>query len=224
VTPADRRTVTLFWSALAIALALVAFGWLRHPDMSLLSVLAAAIVLIIYAWSGPRIVTFLKASSPTATVAVGCGVLAGLIFAGEIAIEYVLLPHDNSSFGLVEFGSVFAIYAAVGAIVAARGEPLGRAIAAAILAAMISSLIWCIFLLGFFNFFEGTARQSSVLLSEGDFEDFRRSGMASFSTFMIEDLCGAVFFHLVLGPLIALLLACASWFAVRGARSVYRRG
>jgi len=191
--------------------------------MSLLSVLAAATVLIIYAWIGPRAVAFVELRSPTARLAIGCGLLAGLIFAAEIVTEYVLLPRDNSSYGLVEFGSVFAIYAAVGAIVTARGEPLSRAICGAIITAIISSLIWCICLLAIFYLFEGTARQTSVLLSEGDFDDFRRSGMASFSTFMVEDLFGAVFFHLLLDPMIAMLLACASWFAVQGTRLISRR-
>jgi hypothetical protein len=210
-----RGAATLFWSGSGIALALVAVGWMRHPDMSLLSVFAAATVLVIYAWGGPRAIGYVQSPSPSPSLAVGCGLLAGLIFAAEIALEYVLTPRDNSSWGLIEFGSVFAIYAAVGGIMAARGEPLGRAVTAAILAAMISSIIWCIWLLGVFHLFEGTARQTSVLLSEGDFEDFRRSGMASFSAFMIEDLYGAVFFHLLLGPLIALLLASAAWFAAR---------
>ena len=48
---------------------------------------------------------------------------------------------------------------------------------------------------------------SSVLIAEGDREDFLRSGMSDYQTFLIEDLFGATFFHLLLGPIIAALLA-----------------
>ncbi len=37
------------------------------------------------------------------------GVLAGVVFAGEILLEYILLPQDNTGMGLVEFGLVFYV-------------------------------------------------------------------------------------------------------------------
>ena len=43
------------------------------------------------------------------------GVAAGIVFAMEVCLEYVFLPKDNTSYGLIEFGLVFFIYACAGA-------------------------------------------------------------------------------------------------------------
>jgi hypothetical protein len=219
----SRPTEILIWLVSATALLLVLLGWLRHPSISLLSGLAAGIVLALYAWAGSRMALRFDGDDRASRLALRSGLLAGLIFAAEIPLEYAFLPKDNNSFGLIEFGSVFAIYAAVGAINAIRAQPLRDAITGVVIAAVISSLLWCITLLTLFYLFEGTARQASVLLSEGDFDDFRRSGMTSFATFMVEDLFGAVFFHLLLAPFIAMILTSVSWLAGTSLRSAFRR-
>jgi len=54
--------------------------------------------------------------------------------------------------------------------------------------------------------FYGTARQERVFQAEGNFDDFRRSGMDDFRAFITEDFFGATFFHQILGPAVASLL------------------
>jgi hypothetical protein len=68
---------------------------------------------------------------------------------------------------------------------------------------MLSSVIWLIFVLLTFYLFRGTMRQELVFKAEGNFEDFARSGMKDFNTFVMEDFLGAGFFHLLLSPLFA---------------------
>ena len=48
--------------------------------------------------------------------------------------------------------------------------------------------------------------QEVVFAAEGTFADFAASGMSDFSTFVMEDLLGAGFFHLLLAPFLAAIL------------------
>ena len=220
---ANDRIAWLLAAGSAGGLVLAGFGWLRHPGISLLSVAAAALVLALYGVVALRWASRLAPpGSLVARAAWWGGLAATLVFCGEIILEYALLPADNSRFGLVEFGAVWLTYLVVAAVIASSGRPLRACIAGAVLAAMISSVLWCVCLLATYQWFEGTARQAGVLLAEGDFDDFRRSGMASFATFEMEDLFGATFFHLLLGPMIAAVLACVAWAGAR-AVGLFRR-
>ena len=57
-----------------------------------------------------------------------------------------------------------------------------------------------------FYTFRGSPRQVQVLRAEGDYEDFARRGMSDFNAFIMEDFMGAIFFHLLLGLLVAAVL------------------
>lgn len=155
-------------------------------------------------------------------VATAGGIAAGLVFCCEITLEYIVLPRDNSRFGFVEFGTVWLIYFVVAAVIAARRGTLRSTVNGAVIAAMVSSIMWCVCLLVAFHLFEGSWRQTAVFLAEGEFEDFRHSGMSSFPTFVMEDLFGATFFHLLLGPLVAAVLACGAWTIARGVTLLQR--
>ena len=189
-------------------LALVIYGLAERPQASLLSVAAAAAVLVGYGALGLtlnnlRSLADLRASSIA-------GLAAGVVFAAEILLEYIYLPPNNVVWGYGEFGIVFLIYALVAAWVAWRGMTIGIAVRVAMVAAAISSLIWCLALLSTFYAYEGTSAQAAVLIAEGDPQDFLRSGMSDYRTFLIEDLFGAIFYHLLLGPIIAALLGLIS--------------
>lgn len=208
-----------------LALILVGFGWLRHPHIAAVSVCAALLSVTLYSLAALlAFARLLPPRSHAVKFAWWGGLAAALVFCGEICLEYVLLPPDNTRFGLVEFGTVWLTYLIVAAAVAAAGGRLRDSVNASVVAAMISSILWCVVLLAVFYAFEGTARQTSVLLAEGDFEDFRRSGMASFPDFEMEDLFGATFFHLLLGPLVAALIACAGWVGIRALRLLKNSG
>ena len=185
------------------ALLLIGYGVLRVPTTELLSV-GAALILVIYAllgWLLPSRIA--RHNVAIVAVACGAGLLAGAIFAGETLLEYLILPTDNTPFGLVEFGLVFLIYGGASGWLTARGARLRGGVLGAVVTAIISSLIWCLVIFVSFYLFAGTLRQAAVSQAEGNYDDFRRSGMTDFNAFIMEDFLGATFFHLLLGPLAA---------------------
>lgn len=200
-----RSSLTL--GVLAI-FGLISYGLVRFPGTSLRSHLGAAIVLIVYgcvAWRGPAVL--FRQPRFVANLVVVLGLLAGGVFAAEVLLEYLLLPTDNTILGYIEFGIVFLLYFLAGAIVACWRLPWRSRLIAGAGTAIIGSLIWYIAVLASFYIFFGTEAQSQVFRAEGEYEDFRRSGMLDFSTFVMEDLLGAGFFHLLLGPVMAMILA-----------------
>lgn len=187
-----------------LGLILVILGWILVPTTNFLSVACACLILVIYSLIG--FFGFPRISSEILTLASVFGLLAGIIFASEILLEYAILPKDNTSWGAMEFGSAFALYFLSGLLVTYRFSGIKHGILAAIASAMLSSVIWLIFILFTFYVFRGTARQEFVFTAEGNFEDFTRSGMNDFNTFVMEDFLGAGFFHLLLSPLFAAIL------------------
>ena len=197
----------VFALAILCALGLVGYGKLLIPATNDLSIAAAVLILVVYAttaWVAPRRIekkwpSILSATAPF-------GFLAGVIFVSEVLFEYILLPANNVSMGLVEFGLVIFLYLLTGAVVANYYGSVGAGTVAAATAAIGSSLIWFITVLATFYWFRGSLRQELVFRAEGNYEDFARSGMADFDAFTMEDFCGAGFFHLLIAPFVAALL------------------
>ena len=193
-----------FILAVLLGLALVILGRLLVPPTSLLGLTGAILILVIYGLAGyfgfPRI------HPEILTLAGIFGLMAGAIFAVEILLEYAILPKDNTNWGIIEFGSVFAVYFFSSLVVAYRRKSIRSGILAAVVSAMLSSVVWLIFALLSFYLFRGTARQEAVFMAEGNYADFARSGMSDFHTFVMEDFLGAGFFHLLLAPIIAVIL------------------
>jgi len=199
-----------------LSVVLIVCGWPVVPSASILSIGAASIVAVAYGlvgiW-GPAAAE--RADSRILRWAVPLGLLAGAVFAAEMLLEYVILPENNSTLGLIEFGLVFLLYfiAAIG--VAYRTQKVRHGVLAAVWSALIGSLIWLIALFSIFYAFKGTPRQAQVLLAEGTYEDFLRSGMTDFNAFVVEDLMGAALFHLLLGPAVAAILGTVGGWAGR---------
>lgn len=139
-------------------------------------------------------------------VAWPAGLAAGGVYGGEVVAEYALRPADNTAWGVVEFGLVFALMALSGAILAWRTGRLAPALAGGLWTALIGPLIWYAVLLTVSYLFRGTAAQEAVLRAEGDYEDFARSGMSDFNVFVMQDFLGAGFYHLLLSPVFGLVL------------------
>jgi hypothetical protein len=133
------------------------------------------------------------------------GCLAGVIFAGEILLEYVLLPRDNTSMGLIEFGLVFLLFLVCGLWTGVSTRRFSIAVLAAVWSALFASLIWFISVMAVYYAFHGSSQQVQVFQAEGNYLDFQRSGMLNFDLFILQDFFGACFFHLLLDPLAAFL-------------------
>ena len=208
-----------------IALALVITGRLLVPATSFISLAAASASLMLYggmaAWGPARLhrrhPAILRAAIPF-------GLLAGAVFAGEIILEYVLLPSNNSRFGQVEFGMVFGLYFASALVAAVRTCSVKNGVLTSAASAFIASLIWVITVLTVFYVFRGSTQQALVLRAEGDYEDFTRSGMTDFNAFIMEDFMGATFFHLLLGPLAAAGLGVGGGLLGQGIARLQKKG
>ena len=177
------------------------------PGTRLRGTIAASIMLLTYAGIAVSCPARLHRRHPvilrTATV---FGLLAGGVFAAEIILEYILLPSDNSRYGLVEFTTVFLLYLASAFVSAFRSRSTTNAVLTSIACAFIASLVWVVTVLVVFYAFRGSPRQELVFRAEGNYEDFARSGMSDFNAFIMEDFMGATFFHLSLGLLVAAVL------------------
>ena len=200
-----------------IGIALVVYGVVTTPGVNFLSVTGGMFVLIVYGSVGWFLTPLVNQISPVILrIAMIFGLIAGAIFAGEIALEYILLPQDNSLYGTIEFTSVFILYFLASIFASYRTQSFRAGLLAAVNTAVISSLIWDVAVISFFLIFRGTQQQSQVFQAEGNYTDFARSGLASFSIFIMEDFLGATFFHLVLGPLVAAILGTIGGWIGKG--------
>jgi hypothetical protein len=190
-----------------VAVVLIIVGRLLVPATSLHSTVAALAILLAYGGMAYFWPAWLHGRDPDVLRrAVVFGLLAGGVFASEIILEYFLPPSDNSRYGMVEFGTVFVLYFVSGFVSAFRSLNITNAVLTSVACAFIASLVWVITLLAVFYAFRGSPRQVQVFRAEGDYEDFARSGMNDFNTFIMEDFMGAAFFHLLLGLLVAAVL------------------
>jgi len=204
-----RRFRTVFALAAAGNILLVCLGWLVFPTTlktpgSWLGLAADTTILTVYAaigWLGmPRTN---RLDSRILGTAIPAGGIAGIVFCVEIIAEYVLLPHDNTVFGLVEFGAVFFLFFAAAVWVAYRTQRIGFGMLTAMWSSAIASLVWLGAILTISYLFHGTVRQTYVFQAEGNYDDFARSGQTDFDAFIMQDFMGAGFYHLLLSPIAA---------------------
>jgi|GEM_PF-3716633 hypothetical protein len=201
---------------LIICLVLVTYGWLTTPGVSLLSIVGAYFIVLLYSVflciALPRIIL---RYSQILSFSCFAGAIAGLIFVGEIIYEYIFLPKDNTIPGLIEFGGVLGVLFLLAIAYSYCFHSFKQTILSVIISAMIASVLWLITVLLIFYLFRGTHRQEIVLQAEGSYQDFANSGMKSFDVFIMEDFYGATFFHLLLVPLLATILSLFGWIIGR---------
>ena len=207
---------------------LVGIGILIHPASvagrgGLLSVVGPALVLGAYFAVGQAADRATSASPELAIrIGAGFGLAAGLVFASEILLEYLILPdtRTNIRLGWMEYGTAFLLFALAGLWTAYRTGHAGAGVRAAFWSAIVASLIWLAVLLSATYAFWGTARQEQVFRAEGDYEDFVRSGMHDFRAFTLQDLRGAAFFHLLLAPAMAAVIGLTASVLGKGLRRI----
>ena len=148
-----------------VALALVIAGRVFVPAASLLSTIAASAILLAYGAMAALCPNRLHRRHPDILRwAMIFGLLAGVAFAGEIILEYILLPTDNSRYGMVEFGTVFVLYFVSAFASALRSVSIKNAVLTSVASAFIASLVWVITVLAVFYAFRGSPRQVLVCL------------------------------------------------------------
>jgi hypothetical protein len=203
--------------ALLIVLGLALYLCTLAPTVAVLAPIAALTVYAVVIHYGVRAVTALD---PAMLRVIGvCGALSAAVFVPSILIEYTGRTVDNG----IMAGAVAVCCGLAGTVAVWRTGRVRLAVYASTLSAMIGSLAFVIAVLGSYCLLRGSALQDRFFRTEGDYDDFARSGLTDFNAWVIEDLFGGVFFHLLPGALIAAALGLIAGALVIGCRRVSRR-
>lgn len=145
------------------------------------------------------------------------GLFIGGLFALEMLVEYLFLPSSkgNEQLAYVEFGGMFLFLFLSGFRGGQVTGRVGYGVLTALCSTLIGSLIWVFSLLSTYYIFMGTARQEQVLAADQVFEDFKQSGMTDLRAFIMQDYLGGVFFHLLLGMVVAGILGFMGGLAAK---------
>jgi hypothetical protein len=195
-TDAARRLERVVLAAIAVLLSLLATGWaLAHgatpwPAVAVL-LGCAALTRLALRWPG------LGASTPS--IAAWFGVAAALVFVPSIWIEYVGRTVDNRLLTV----TILSLWTTAGVVATRASGRVRDATIASTVSAILSTVVFLIAVLGAYDVLRGSALQDVFFRTEGTYDDFRHSGGADLATFVIDDMFGGVFFHLLFGTLIA---------------------
>jgi len=212
-----RTAILTWWAGVVLGVALVTYGWLSTPGVDPLSPMGAYLILVVYGGLGYTLAPYLHRLNRRLLGWIGLlGLLAGAMFLLEVALEYVVLPTDNTTWGLVEYGGVLLVIFSAGLTVAARTGQFRQGVLAGLGSALVASLIFISVILAFFYAFRGTAQQVQVFRAEGNYADYASQGGRDFSTFIMEDFFGAIFFHSLLLPLVGGLLGVLGGLTGKG--------
>ncbi len=212
-----RTAISGWWAGTALGLAFVTYGWLSTPDVNPLSVAGPYIILAVYAGLGSALAPYLYRVNPRLLSLLGLfGLAAGGIFLFEVALEYIVLPSDNTTWGLVEYGGVFLLIFTGSLIAATRACQFRQGVLIGLGSALVASLMFISIILAFFYAFRGTPQQALVFQAEGNYADYARSGAQDFNIYIMEDFFGAVFFHSLLLPLVGALLGALGGLVGQG--------
>ena len=213
-----------FLAGVILSIALILFGQAVFARTSIISIAGACAILVIYGLAGGLGVLSTNRLNPDILhLASLFGLAIGIVYGGEMLLEYAILPGDNTLLGTLEYGLVLCLLFVSAMVAGLKTGSVRLAILTAVWTATIGSLVWLIVLLVTTFAFWATPQQAQVLRAEGAYDDFARSGMASFAVFVMEDYLGAAFFHLLLGPLIAALLGGVGGLLGKGIRRLRQR-
>jgi hypothetical protein len=195
----DRRSHPVLAAAVtgtsALSVALIGYALMRTPAALPAVAGSAALTLAVLAgcavfpWFGP-----LSTRDSGRRVAQVGGVV-GLVLGSALVAVDLTTPSVGIPVEFVILGTMALAYAVASAITGIR---------AAVWTAVVGYLvwyptIWLYYLVGY-----GSATYDRALRAEGEYEDFHRSGLTDFTTFLLRDFLGAGFLHLLLGVLLAL--------------------
>jgi hypothetical protein len=190
--------------ALLFVLALLLRGWALAPSVD---PLAPAAMLAAYGVAAHYAVrTIMERDWRILRATIVCGFLSAVVFVPSILIEYAGRTVDN---GIIT-GAVVTLCALAAAVAAWRTARVRDAVCASTLSAMIGLLAFVSAVLLSYYLLRGSALQDRFFRTEGDYDDFTRSGMTDFNTWVMGDLFGGVFFHLLLGAVIAAAVGSAA--------------
>ena len=214
---AARRLAQGIQASVALVLVLLAYGWRLAPAAV---PIAAAAVLLAYALFAHVSVAIAKETSPRIQwVTLACGVASAAVLIRALVVQYFGRAANNATMVTV----VFAMWLVAGMTATARTRRIRDAVIASTLSAQIGSLANVGFILASYYVLRGSALQEQFFRIEGTYEDFARSGIGDFGTFVIGDLFGGAFFHLLFGGLFGVILGTLGGAVTIGIFRVLKR-
>jgi hypothetical protein len=199
------QTVKIFLIGIVIGIVLILFGWILAPEASFSSIFAGIIIFIIYGLNGWLNTSSIQKITPDLLrISITLGLLASTVFASEIILEYILIPKDNTLWEFLEYGIVFTLYFLSGLIGTYRTNKLWQGVIASVGSSVIATLLWAIFTLVVFYAFLGSPQQAQVFQSRWSYQTFALERDPN--AFFMEEFMGLIFFNLIIGPLVALVL------------------
>jgi len=219
INRAARRLALVVQVGVALVLALLAVGWSRVPAAS---PIAPASVLIAYAMLAHVGVMMARpGTSRIQWVTLACGSASAAVLIRSLAVQYFGRTANNG----VMVAVVFGLWLVAGIVTAAWTGRIRDAVFSSTLSAEIGSLANVGFILTSYYVLRGSALQEQFFRTEGTYDDFARSGGVDFGAYVIGDLFGGAFFHLLLGGLFGVLLGTIGGALTIGvARALKRAG
>jgi hypothetical protein len=168
----------------------------------------AGFILAVYAAASIFIVPAVARKFPRSLRSgLGFGLAAGAIYAIQILIGY-LIPLDeqgNASLSMVTYGAFFLLLFLAAAFTALEERSWRAGLLAALWCALVGLVIWACVLLASYYIFLSSVQEARLLEVDQTISNFHTSGMSDLRAFVMQDYLGGIFFHLVLGPLFALV-------------------
>jgi hypothetical protein len=217
INRAARRLALGVQASVALVLVLLAVGWTLVPAAA---PIAPAAVLIGYAVLAHVSVSATRqGGSSIQWVTLACGAVSAGVLIRSLLVQYSGRTADNA----VMVAMVFGIWLVAGIVAAAWTGRIREAVVSSTLSAAIGSLANVGFLLASYFVLRGSALQEQFFRTEGTYDDFARSGMADFGAFVMGDLFGGAFFHLLAGGLFGALLGTIGGVLTVGATRILKR-
>jgi hypothetical protein len=228
----NQRIRIIFSCGVGLALVLIAYGLLSYPTTLTASpdgwrgLVGVLVILVIYEaaflW-GTRIME--RTYPSVLRTGLLFGTAGGLLFAFQLLFDYLypMTSGQDGTFSLFTFGALFLLFFLSGIAGAWQTGHTRHGIISALWSALVSSLAWFILLWIVYFAFTGTAQETRFLEIDQTLADFQRSGMSDLRAFIMQDYLGAGFFHLILGPIAALIFGFLGGLFGSGLRRFVRK-
>jgi uncharacterized membrane protein len=195
-----RRLAWGVYGSVTLVLLLLGYGWSLAPATA---PIAPSIVLVAYVvLAHHAVVIGGQTGSRVQTIILVCGILSAAVLIWSDVIQYFGRTANNG----IMVAAVSGIWLVVGIAAATSTGRIRDAVLSATLSAEIGSLANVGFILASYYILRGSALQDQFFRTEGTYDDFARSGASDFGVFVIGDLFGGTFFHLLFGGLFGTLL------------------
>src|SRR5262245_12472434 len=217
--PSYRAARQLAWgiqAGVALLLFLLGFGWRLVP--AVVPIPPAAVLIAYAVVASLSVPTIGRGGTIVARITLACGVVSAAVLTRALVVQYFGHTANNA----VMVAIVFGLWLVPGVVTAARTGRIRDAAMTSTLSAEIGSLANVGFILMSYYVLRGTALQQQFFRTEGTYDDFARSGMSDFGTFVMGDLFGGAFFHLLLGGLSEAVLGTLGGALTVGIRRILR--